>query len=342
MAYNTRNPVGSTDPRDLFDNAGIIDQYANGRNPLYPDRFGVQRLSFSGMRYNFVQSMSGWNTAFQQFLAGSGFEAPVQYAAGVTLERATQTFARDNIQYRIKDPAELPYTLTGNSRRDIVNGDLLTAEMVQWEGRSLSGALKAMRSTDLSSNSDKAQALIDFAASLGGQRGRVEPGVYILTKQVDLPGNVDLDLTGVTLDFSAADVANFPDLICVRPAPGTLVQLPALSANPAIGQCSITFSASHNLIPGDAIILHDDKPFSYSAFRANYQQGQFAVVRSINGLTVNLTAPILASMTVGLDGNGKGLKVYKMNPVRPRIRGADILMPTSGGDDRRASWRRYS
>ena len=114
MAYNTGNPVGSTDPRDLFDNAGIVDQYVNGPNPFYPDRFGVQRLSLSGQRYNFDQSMTGWDAAFQAFLVSSGFEAPVSYAAGVTLERATQTFVRNNIQYRIKDPADLPYTLTGD------------------------------------------------------------------------------------------------------------------------------------------------------------------------------------------------------------------------------------
>lgn len=114
MAYNTGNPVGSTDPRDLFDNAGILDQFSNGPAPFYPDRFAVQRLSLSGMRYNFDQAQSGREAQFQQFLAGSGFEAPVSYAEGVTLERVTQTFVRDNVQYRIKDPAELPYTLTGD------------------------------------------------------------------------------------------------------------------------------------------------------------------------------------------------------------------------------------
>lgn len=204
------------------------------------------------------------------------------------------------------------------------------ADGIGWDGRKLSATLKTIRSTDLSGNADKAQALIDFAASLNGQRGRVEPGTYTMTKQVNLPGNVDLDLTSVTLDFSAANVANFPDLICLRPAPGTLFQLPALSADTVIGTYSITFSAAHNLAPGDAIILHDDKPSSYSAFRTNYYQGQFAVVRSASGLTVNLTAPILASMSIVLDGNGKGLKIYKMNPTCPKIRGGTILMPTTG------------
>lgn len=114
MSYNTGNPVGSTDPRDLFDNAGIMDQYVNGPQPFYPDRFGVQRLSLSGQRYNFQQSLTGWEAAFQNFLLNSGYEAPIAYGAGATLERSTSTFVRDDILYRIQNPANLPYTLTGN------------------------------------------------------------------------------------------------------------------------------------------------------------------------------------------------------------------------------------
>lgn len=125
MAYNTGNPVGSTDPRDLFDNAGNLDWFANGANPFYPDRFGVMRLSLSGMRYNFNQAQEGraaqftatqegMNQQFQAFLLASGYEAPVAYAEGTLLQRSTQTFVRDGVQYRIKDPGDLPYTLTGN------------------------------------------------------------------------------------------------------------------------------------------------------------------------------------------------------------------------------------
>lgn len=209
-------------------------------------------------------------------------------------------------------------------------GDVGFDQSFAYPSGTVGARLREIPHLDLSLAVDKAQALIDFAASLNGRTGRVEPGIYAMAKQVNLPANVDLDLTSVTLDFSAASIASFPDLICLRPAPGTLVQLPALSADTVIGTYSITFSAAHNLAPGDAINLHDDKPYSYSAFRTNYYQGQFAVVRSVSGLTVNLTAPILASMSIVLDGNGKGLKVYKMNPCRPKIRGGDILMPASG------------
>lgn len=209
-------------------------------------------------------------------------------------------------------------------------GDVGFDRSIAYPAGTVGYQLKNIPHLDLSLAADKAQALTDFAASLNGKTGRIEPGTYILSKQVDLPSTFDLDLTDVTLDFSAASVSNFPDLVCLRPTPGTLFQLPSLSADTVPGTYSITFSAAHNLAPGEAIILHDDKPFSYSGFRSNYYQGQFAVVRSVSGLTVNLTSPILASMSIVLDGNGKGLKVYKMNPGRPKIRGGTIIMPKTG------------
>lgn len=42
-----------------------------------------------------------------------GFKAPVPYAPGVALIHANETFSRDGVQYRIADPEDLPYTLTG-------------------------------------------------------------------------------------------------------------------------------------------------------------------------------------------------------------------------------------
>lgn len=198
------------------------------------------------------------------------------------------------------------------------------ASGIGWDGRPLSATLKTIRSTDLSASTDKAQALADFAASLNGQRGRVEPGTYIMSKQVNLPGNVDLDLTGVVMDFSAANVANFPDLCCLKPANGSLSLLPALSADAPAGTYELKFNAAHGLLPGRVIVLHNDADFSYSGFRANYQQGQFAVVRSVSGLTVNLTSPLLFT------AQAASFKTYAMSPSSPRITGGDIIMPSVG------------
>jgi hypothetical protein len=47
--YNTGNPVPSIDPRDLDDNAKVLDQFVNGTEETYTDRKGVERLTLFGI-----------------------------------------------------------------------------------------------------------------------------------------------------------------------------------------------------------------------------------------------------------------------------------------------------
>lgn len=49
MAYNTGNPLGSTDPRDLVDNAGNLDEAVNSTDSTWTDRLGNERLTMAGM-----------------------------------------------------------------------------------------------------------------------------------------------------------------------------------------------------------------------------------------------------------------------------------------------------
>jgi hypothetical protein len=45
MSYNTGNPIGSTDARDLLDNAKNFDRALNSTEPTWVDRFGVTRTT---------------------------------------------------------------------------------------------------------------------------------------------------------------------------------------------------------------------------------------------------------------------------------------------------------
>ena len=47
--YNTGNPVGSVDPKDLYDNAQNLDNIVNGSEHSYSDRKGVTRRSLTGI-----------------------------------------------------------------------------------------------------------------------------------------------------------------------------------------------------------------------------------------------------------------------------------------------------
>lgn len=46
MSYNTGNSIGSTDPRDLYDNAENLDQAMNANQDEWTDRFGLRRATF--------------------------------------------------------------------------------------------------------------------------------------------------------------------------------------------------------------------------------------------------------------------------------------------------------
>ena len=50
--YNTNNPLGSSDPRDLYDNAGSLDGAVNGTALTWVDRLGVTRPSWKGIEAN--------------------------------------------------------------------------------------------------------------------------------------------------------------------------------------------------------------------------------------------------------------------------------------------------
>ena len=102
--YNTGNPIGSKDPRDLYDNAENLDEAVNTRTAeSWDDRFGVARKTWHGMEQD-----------FQQFLINSGYEDIGDYGPGLEITARNQIFWRDGELYRASAELELPYTTTGD------------------------------------------------------------------------------------------------------------------------------------------------------------------------------------------------------------------------------------
>jgi hypothetical protein len=62
--YLTGNPLGSTSPKDLFDNASNFDEAMNSVGPSFYDRFGKRRETWEGMQ-----------KLVTDFLDAMGFEA---------------------------------------------------------------------------------------------------------------------------------------------------------------------------------------------------------------------------------------------------------------------------
>lgn len=93
MAYNTMNPVGSTDARDLLDNATNLDTAVNSPAARWTDRLGVSRPSWAGM------------VAYADRGA---------YAAGIEITGYNEIFLFDGEYYRAAASTSLPYTTTGS------------------------------------------------------------------------------------------------------------------------------------------------------------------------------------------------------------------------------------
>jgi hypothetical protein len=145
--YFTGNPVGSTDPRDLYDNMENLDLLLLGSNHSYPDRLGVPRRSWQGI----LQQVT-------DYLIAQGYESVyLVYGAGVVVERQTQLVQRGGELYRVMNAADVPLTLSGDWATDAPKlqavGDaalrqLLAspdgAERVGYKGATVGGALDGL------------------------------------------------------------------------------------------------------------------------------------------------------------------------------------------------------
>ncbi|MDF3863452.1 SGNH/GDSL hydrolase family protein [Pseudomonas denitrificans (nom. rej.)] len=134
MRYNTGNavePNGSSDPRDLFDNAGNLDLAVNGQAVSWTDRTGKSRKSFAGMEAD-----------FQTALANTGYIYVGPYAAGLSLTLPNQVFDRAGEFWRAKPGVTLPLTLTGTWATDQNNVVSVGDAALRSELAAITGATK--------------------------------------------------------------------------------------------------------------------------------------------------------------------------------------------------------
>jgi len=125
--YATGNALGSTDVRDLLDNAQNLDDLMLGQLRQYLDRLGVPRLSWAGIEaafqeaqvqrsVDFDEAQTNRENVFNQFLTNTQFEStPIPYVEGSPLEvlRPTQLISHEGQLYSVKLPATFPVVLSG-------------------------------------------------------------------------------------------------------------------------------------------------------------------------------------------------------------------------------------
>lgn len=99
-------PLGSKDPRVLYNNASNLDDAVNSALTYWVDRFGKNRKSWTGLEQ-----------MFNDFMNSMGFEPThLTYVLGTPLQvdRPTQLIDYAGSVYKVKSPANFPVSLTGD------------------------------------------------------------------------------------------------------------------------------------------------------------------------------------------------------------------------------------
>lgn len=318
MRYNTGNPVGtdgSSDPRDLYDNSGVIDVWATDRTRVTaPDRLGVERKTLHGMEQQVTD-----------YLIAQGYESVyLVYGAGVVVERQTQLVQRDGELYRVMNASDIPLTLTGTWADDAPKlqavGDAALRQALQEGDGSLVGMEGGTNLKIWGSHlkfPEQFASLQAWAAS--GESLGIKGGTYPITGEIAFPFGTELHTFGnVVLDASAAvTLGNFPNSCAVRLGGGSFSAMPALSINYGKGANLLTFTSAHGLNVGDVFVIYNPTDFSYSSFRSYYRAGEFCRVAAVTSPTqVRLTKPLYAGYTAA------AVNIYKMNGGSFNLKGS--------------------
>src|SRR5690554_1514510 len=134
--FNTGNPLGSNDPRDLDDNAKNMDLAVNSEDAQWIDRFGRPRLPLMEQERQFVTdqarredefrdsqddrddafdaSQASRELRFNDFIASSGYQFVGDYAPGIEITEYNQLIRDSNGEFwRVSGQVDLPYVTTG-------------------------------------------------------------------------------------------------------------------------------------------------------------------------------------------------------------------------------------
>lgn len=143
--YATNNPIGSMDPKDLFDNAKNLDFAVNDiTKAIWKDRFGRDRKTYWGMEQAFSAQLLNQKQIgeaqlqnqkeeldaqilsqeqrFNSFIQSSGYDVIGDYTAGpLTITEYNQLIRYEDELWKLTAATDIPFTTTGNDSASWAN-----------------------------------------------------------------------------------------------------------------------------------------------------------------------------------------------------------------------------
>ncbi len=175
-------------------------------------------------------------------------------------------------------------------RRDESGTALTTADGASWSPLDTPSPLHW--GAVIGDNDAAFQAMSTFVETQTERKVDLGKHLYTMTDEWAIPANTKIASQAI-MDFSAVavDLPNGADVYCYG---GDPLSLPDLSASPAQGDRTVTFSAATDVQVGDVIVLQDPTNGSFHAERDYYKAGEMAEVVAVSGNVVSLSQGLYA------------------------------------------------
>lgn len=232
--YFTKNPLGSTSPYDLFDNAQNFDIAVNSiTEVIWKDRFGNDRKTYWGMEQLFSAQLLSQEQRFNLFIQNSGYKVIGDYTEGpLTITEYNQLIRYDGELWKLTAATDIPFTTTGNDSTSWVNdsthfvsiGDAVLRQNLASSQDDLGDALINVKQpypnavpvtqhdqnkfqvsainygadpTFVLDSADAVQKAVNDAASEGFSQVVLPAGRYRMSKSINVPDGVTLVGQGI-------------------------------------------------------------------------------------------------------------------------------------------------
>ncbi|HGV3488319.1 TPA: hypothetical protein ACNGYZ_005446, partial [Raoultella planticola] len=123
--YKTKNPLGSSAVKDLYDNAENVDRFVNDRTKEeLDDRLGVLRKTWYGMEMIFNRFIAYITGRGEQAVGAIGWQELGNWATGLTVDNRQQIVYYNGSWYKYL--GELEHVIVGDSPEN--DGGVWSAE----------------------------------------------------------------------------------------------------------------------------------------------------------------------------------------------------------------------